>query len=86
MEKANGYLIKDINLNLVRQAMKQIGTGSKSQLAALTKLSVVTINSLVKELVQLGELSEDETVPSNGADLRLLTGTITDLAWRWSFI
>ncbi|WP_342437150.1 ROK family protein [Paenibacillus sp. FSL L8-0436] len=66
MEKANGYLIKDINLNLVRQAMKQIGTGSKSQLAALTKLSVVTINSLVKELVQLGELSEDETVPSNG--------------------
>ncbi|MRN53061.1 ROK family protein [Paenibacillus monticola] len=66
MEKANGNLVKEINVNNVREAMKQMETATKSQLAVLTKLSVVTINSLIKELLDLGEIFEDETVPSNG--------------------
>ncbi|CAM4428430.1 MAG: ROK family protein [Paenibacillus macerans] len=66
MKKANANLIKEINLNNVRQAMKRVETATKPQLAALTKLSVVTVNSLVKELHDLGEIFEDETVPSNG--------------------
>ncbi|MFC9708500.1 ROK family protein [Paenibacillus sp. NPDC056933] len=66
MKIANAYLMKEININHVRQVMKRVETATKPQLASLTKLSVVTVNSLVKELCDLGELFEDETVPSNG--------------------
>lgn len=66
MKKANAILMKEINLNNVRQALKQIETATKPKLSTLTKLSVVTVNSLVKELHELGEIFEDETVPSNG--------------------
>ncbi|GAA0134487.1 ROK family protein [Paenibacillus sp. YSY-4.3] len=66
MRIANANLMKEINLNNVRHVMKRIETATKPQLASLTKLSVVTINSLVKELHELGELFEDDTVPSNG--------------------
>lgn len=61
--------MKEINLNNVRQVMKRMETATKPQLAAMTKLSVVTVNSLVKELSGLGELFEDLVVPSNGGDL-----------------
>ncbi|MFC5649979.1 ROK family protein [Paenibacillus solisilvae] len=66
MEKASSNLMKEINLNNVRRVMKQIGTATKPQLAAMTGLSVVTINSLVKELLDFGELLEDITIPSTG--------------------
>jgi hypothetical protein len=66
MKNANAILIKEINLNNVRQVLKQIETATKPQLSTLTKLSVVTVNSLVKELHELGEIFEDEMVPSNG--------------------
>lgn len=66
MRTANANLMKEINLNHVRQVMKRVNTATKPQLASLTKLSVVTVNSLVKELYELGELFEDLTVPSNG--------------------
>lgn len=66
MKKASANLMKEINLNNVRQVMKRVETATKPQLASLTKLSVVTVNSLIKELYMLGELFEDETVPSNG--------------------
>ncbi|WP_339851998.1 ROK family protein [Paenibacillus sp. FSL W7-1088] len=66
MKIANAYLMKEININHVRQVMKRVETATKPQLASLTKLSVVTVNSLVKELCDLGELFEDQTVPSNG--------------------
>ncbi|WP_413378307.1 ROK family protein [Paenibacillus taichungensis] len=66
MKIANAYLMKEININHVRQVMKRVETATKPQLASLTKLSVVTVNSLVKELCDLGELFEDEMVPSNG--------------------
>lgn len=66
MKKADANLMKEINLNNVRQVMKRVETATKPQLASLTHLSVVTVNSLVKELYDLGELFEDDTVPSNG--------------------
>lgn len=66
MKKADANLMKEINLNMVRQMMKRVETATKPQLASLTKLSVVTINSLVKELRELGEIFEDETAPSSG--------------------
>ncbi|WP_059054101.1 ROK family protein [Paenibacillus senegalimassiliensis] len=66
MKKANANLMKEINLNIVRQTMKGVEIATKPQLASWTKLSVVTINSLVRELCELGEILEDQTAPSSG--------------------
>ncbi|MEW4369816.1 ROK family protein [Paenibacillus kandeliae] len=66
MKNANANLMKEINLNNVRQVMKRIETATKPQLASLTGLSVVTVNSLIRELSERGEIVADETVPSNG--------------------
>lgn len=66
MRKANATLMKEMNLNHVREVMKQLETAAKPQLASMTGLSVVTVNSLVKELHERGELFEDLVVPSNG--------------------
>lgn len=66
MKNANANWMKEINLNNVRLVMKRIETATKPQLATLTGLSVVTVNSLVKELHGLGELFEDEAAPSSG--------------------
>ncbi|WP_068501031.1 ROK family protein [Paenibacillus kribbensis] len=66
MRKANASLMKEINLNNVREVMQRLKTATKPQLASLTKLSVVTINSLVKVLHERGELFADSIVPSNG--------------------
>ncbi|MHA7967572.1 ROK family protein [Paenibacillus sp. CAU 1782] len=63
---ANANLMKEMNLNHVRQVMRRVETATKPQLAELTKLSVVTINSLVKELNEYGEIIEDEIAPSSG--------------------
>lgn len=66
MRKADANLMKEINLNLVRQAMRREETATKPQLAAWTKLSVVTVNALVKELHDRGEVFEDATAASSG--------------------
>ncbi|MFD1886190.1 ROK family protein [Paenibacillus wenxiniae] len=66
MKTANANMMKQMNLHHVRQVMKQVETATKPQLAGLTKLSVVTINSLVRELHKRGEIFEDALVPSNG--------------------
>lgn len=66
MRKANATMMKHINMNNVREVMQQIGTATKPQLASLTSLSVVTINALIQELCDGGELIQDKIVPSNG--------------------
>lgn len=66
MKKANATMMKYINLNNVREVMQQIETATKPQLALLTNLSVVTINALIQELCDGGELFHDKVVPSNG--------------------
>ncbi|GAB6930386.1 ROK family transcriptional regulator [Paenibacillus sp. JCM 10914] len=64
--RADGHLMKEINLNHVRRVMKRLGVATKPQLAGLTGLSVVTITSLIRELMESGEISEDQVIPSNG--------------------
>ena len=59
-------LIKQSNLNKVRTALKEAGTATKPQLAELTGLSVVTINSLVNTLLQSGEILSDKVLESDG--------------------
>jgi hypothetical protein len=59
-------LIKQSNLNKVRSALKEAGTATKPQLAELTGLSVVTINSLVSTLLDSGEFLPDKILDSEG--------------------
>lgn len=66
MKKIDAAVMKKVNLNNVRQVLKQVETATKPQLASTTNLSVVTVNSLLKELLELGEVVEDQIVPSNG--------------------
>ncbi|GAA0372525.1 ROK family protein [Bacillus horti] len=66
MEKANGKVIKKQNLNHLRKELKRIGTATKAILSQNTGLSVVTVNSLLAELLETGEVKEDKIVPSGG--------------------
>ena len=66
MGRADSGLMKEINLNAVRRAMRRLETATKPQLAAETGLSVVTIASLIRELTQRGELTEEALAPSTG--------------------
>ncbi|WP_260681943.1 ROK family protein [Alkalicoccobacillus porphyridii] len=66
MSSSNGRFVKEINLNNVRNNLAQLELATKPQLADATGLSVVTINSLVKELLVTGEIQKDETTPSTG--------------------
>lgn len=59
-------LIKDMNLNKLRNALKEIGKATKPQLAEKTGLSVVTVNSLVNTLIDQGEIIPDVTLDSEG--------------------
>ncbi|MFZ5967460.1 MAG: ROK family protein [Bacillota bacterium] len=59
-------IIKDINLNKVRNALKGMEAATKPQLAKKTELSVVTINSLVNTLIEDGEIIPHATLESEG--------------------
>lgn len=59
---SKGNIIKETNLKKLRQILRQEKTFTKSQLAELSGLSVVTIQSLVKTLLDNGEIVEDITV------------------------
>lgn len=55
-------LIKENNLNKLRRALRKERTATKSRLAELTGISVVTIQSLLQTLMENGEVREDEIV------------------------
>lgn len=58
--------IKEQHLKDVRQALISMKSATKPQLAGRTGLSVVTINSLVKILLENGEIMEEEQTIANG--------------------
>ncbi|MBO5208562.1 MAG: ROK family protein [Lachnospiraceae bacterium] len=58
----SGNLIKDENLKLLRDVLRKEKEATKSQLAEKTGLSVVTIQSLMKILLEQGEAVEGEIV------------------------
>ncbi len=59
---AKGNLIKETNLKKLRQILREQRILTKSQLAELSGLSVVTIQSLIKTLLDNGEITEDAIV------------------------
>lgn len=68
MEKINGnsLLMKEVNINIVRNALRNENTATKQQLSKITGLSIVTISSILQQLLQNGEVYEDELISSNG--------------------
>ncbi len=51
---ANALVIKQINVQLVRRALKQLGDATKQQLAEATGLSTVTVGTVLQRLVEEG--------------------------------
>lgn len=66
MLSGNTLLMKEVNRNLVRENLKLLRKATKQELSIKTGLSVVTINSLLADMVRSGEVYEGESVPSNG--------------------
>lgn len=58
--------MKQRNLRILRQILLTHGTLTKPQLAKLSALSTVTVNALMKELLDQQEVVELERIPSNG--------------------
>ena len=59
-------LIKEHNLNLVRQQLFKARFATRQQLSALTGISNVTMGSLINQLLETGEALETEKLPSAG--------------------
>lgn len=58
--------VKKINEKLVRQALRASESGTKSQIAQITGLSVATCGTLLGQMLETGEALEDEPEESSG--------------------
>lgn len=59
---SDNQMIRRQNLDILRDALKTSGTVTKPQLASITGFSVVTVNSLIAELVEHNEVLESGIV------------------------
>lgn len=59
-------LLKRVNTNKIRTALRAAGMGSKNSLASVTGLSVGTCSNILKELINTGEVLEIEHAESTG--------------------
>jgi hypothetical protein len=62
MMKKSNNIIKETNLNSIRNEMKKVRMATKPQIAELTRISLVTVGVLMKELVETGEVVEDSVI------------------------
>ena len=58
--------LKRQNIELVISAFREIGEGTRYEIAQLTGLSLSTCGSIIHELVESGTLSQGEMAPSQG--------------------
>ncbi len=63
---ADTGLMKKMNRKLIRAALKECKTATKPELSHRTGLSVVTVGSLLAELIREGEVEEAGMAPSGG--------------------
>lgn len=66
MVELPGQQIKQKNLNHIRKLMRRFSTATKTQLAKESKLSTVTLGSLMSELTSNNEVTVDRLMPSRG--------------------
>ncbi|WP_150267909.1 ROK family transcriptional regulator [Paenibacillus tepidiphilus] len=62
----NALVIREVNTNLVRQCLKEQGQATKRQIAERTGLSIVTVGTVLQQLVQEHEVLEAGQVSSMG--------------------
>jgi predicted NBD/HSP70 family sugar kinase len=62
----NALTMREVNLNLIRRALKARRQATKQQLAEWTGLSLMTVGTLMQQLVESGEAYETEQAPSSG--------------------
>ncbi|MBC1500146.1 ROK family protein [Listeria weihenstephanensis] len=58
----NKHVVKEANLNKVRAVLFKYGSATKAKLASESDISTVTVNGLVKELVEAGEFIGGELI------------------------
>lgn len=63
---ANTAMIKELNKKLVRDWLSKVREATIYELSQVTGLSVVTVKTLLVDLIDMGEVREGEMVPSNG--------------------
>ncbi len=68
MGKINGnsLLMKEVNTNIVRNALREERAATKQKLSEKTGLSIVTVGSILNQLLENNEIYEDKLIPSNG--------------------
>lgn len=66
MKRADSKLMKEINKNLIRNSFRYEIESTATNLAQKTGLSVVTVNGLLKEMVETKEVFLGESRSSNG--------------------
>ncbi|MGB4589059.1 MAG: ROK family protein [Clostridiaceae bacterium] len=65
-EKGSMTLMKEINKNALRNALKTLQSATKAQLSELTGLTNMTVGTLLDELLYENEVFLDEMLPSSG--------------------
>lgn len=59
-------LLKQQNKELILSAFREIGQGTRNEIAQLTGLSISTCGNIIRDLLKSGELREGELAPSLG--------------------
>lgn len=62
----NAIVMKEVNMNLVRKALKTEGEATKQQIAKATGLSAVTVGTVLQQLMKTSEVMETELCSSRG--------------------
>jgi len=62
----NALVIREVNIHLVRKALKELKQATQRQLAEATGLSVVTVGTVLRHLVRENEALETEFAASSG--------------------
>lgn len=62
----NALVMKELNIHLVRQALKRLQKATKQQIAEMTGLSTVTIGTILQKLVEEAAVFEEGLVASMG--------------------
>jgi len=62
----NSLIIKEVNINLVRNVLKEMEQATKQQIAEAADLSIVTIGTVLQELLKQNEVFEVELSLSKG--------------------
>ena len=65
-EKGSMTLMKEINKNAIRNALKRLQSATKAELSELTGLTSMTVGTLLDELLYENEVFLDELLPSSG--------------------